>query len=175
MKCNRWMFATHIQTIGARRLFPCWDDPQLRATFNITIKHPNNSTALSNMPILVQDRFGDYLKVTYFHTTPPISTYHNAIAVTNYVSTRINENTFLWCRENFVEDSVIDFNNFGFAMRVIKNVTSHLASEFKRIEIPKLDHVAIPNFPQDDTSNWGLIFYRYYNTIQKKKITRSIK
>jgi len=47
-----------------------------------------------------------------------------------------------------------------FAKRVIENVTSYLKSEFAEIEIPKIDHVAIPNFPQDGTSKWGLIFHR---------------
>ncbi|XP_024868643.1 aminopeptidase M1-like, partial [Temnothorax curvispinosus] len=50
IKCGRWLIATHIQTIGARRIFPCWDDPQIRTTFDISIQHPSNSVALSNMP-----------------------------------------------------------------------------------------------------------------------------
>jgi len=89
---------------------------------------------------------------THFHITPPISTYQVAIAVTNYTSIRIIENVALWCRKgiNFLE----------FAKQVIKNVTLYLKSEFKGVHIPKMDHVVIPNFPQDGTSKLGLIFYR---------------
>jgi len=89
---------------------------------------------------------------THFYVTPPISTYQVAIAVTNYISIRIDKNVALWCRKgiNFLE----------FAKQVIKNVTLYLKSEFKEVDIPKMDHVVIPNFPQDGTSKLGLIFYR---------------
>jgi len=60
----------------------------------------------------------------------------------------------LWCRESLKQHSLI------FAMHVIENVTLYLESEFKEIKIPKLDHVVIANFPHDDTSKLGLIFYR---------------
>jgi len=90
---------------------------------------------------------------THFYITPPISTYHVAIVLTNYISININNNISLWYRE--------DFKDFlKFAKRVIENVTLYLKSEFAEIEIPKIDHVAIPNFPQDGTSKWGLIFHR---------------
>lgn len=150
MKCDRWIIATRIQTIGARRLFPCWDNPQIRTTFKISIQHPRNSMALSNMPIRGQNPI-DNIKWTYFHTTPPIAACHIAFVVTNYNYVRMNQNSSLWCRECS--------KNFEFAKLIIKNVTSHLASEFEEVTIPKIDHVAIPNFPQDDTSKLGLIFY----------------
>jgi len=91
---------------------------------------------------------------TKFHITPPISTYQVAIAVTNYNSIRINENMTLWYRKSY------EMNILEFAKQVIKNITLYLKSEFKEVDIPKMDHVVIPNFPQDGTSKLGLIFYR---------------
>jgi len=91
---------------------------------------------------------------THFHITPPISTYQVAIAMTNYASIRINENVALWCRKGF------RINFLDFAKQVIKNITLYLKSEFHEVDIPKMDHVVIPNFPQDGTSKLGLIFYR---------------
>ncbi|XP_071648518.1 aminopeptidase N-like [Temnothorax longispinosus] len=163
--CGRWLIATHIQTIGARRIFPCWDDPQIRTTFDISIQHPSNSVALSNMPTqgygVTNDNNND--TTTYFFTTPPLSTYHIAIAVTNYNYTRINSDVSLWCRECDRK------NTFKFAKRVIETVTSHLESEFKDLDNRQLDHVAIPNFPEDSTSKWGLIFYREENLIYNEQ------
>ncbi|TGZ56613.1 Glutamyl aminopeptidase [Temnothorax longispinosus] len=160
-----WLIATHIQTIGARRIFPCWDDPQIRTTFDISIQHPSNSVALSNMPTqgygVTNDNNND--TTTYFFTTPPLSTYHIAIAVTNYNYTRINSDVSLWCRECDRK------NTFKFAKRVIETVTSHLESEFKDLDNRQLDHVAIPNFPEDSTSKWGLIFYREENLIYNEQ------
>jgi len=152
-------FVTHILAIGARKLFPCWDNPRFKTTFTISIKHYRNFTALSNMPIKQYNSetleiFHTDYKWTHFHITPPISTYQVAIAVTNYASIRINENMALWYRQG------IRMNILEFAKQVIKNITLYLKSEFKEIDFPKMDHVVIPNFPQDGTSKLGLIFYR---------------
>ncbi|XP_071633057.1 aminopeptidase N-like [Temnothorax longispinosus] len=104
------------------------------------------------------------LKWTHFLTTPPIATYHVAIAVTNYIPIRINKNIYLWCRK-YLKDHF-----FELAKRVIESVTSHLETEFQGIEIPKMDHVAIPNFPQDGTSKCGLIFHREMDLIHDEQL-----
>jgi aminopeptidase N len=33
---------------------PCFDEPSFKATYDITIEHPNNSIALSNWPQTVR-------------------------------------------------------------------------------------------------------------------------
>jgi len=94
---------------------------------------------------------------THFYTTPPMPTFQIAIVMTNYPRMRINENIYLWC------EKCSKYNNqsmkFEFARRFIENITLHLQSEFNGINIPKMDHVAIPHFRHDGTSKWGLIFH----------------
>jgi len=153
------LIAPHIQANGARRLFPCWDEPHLKATFTISVMHHNKFTILSNMPPQIQ--FSSDIKDfiwTKFRTTPPMSTFQITIVVTNYPRMSINENIYLWC------EKCSEHNNqslkLEFARRIIGNITLHLQSEFNGINIPKMDHVVIPNFPHDGTSKWGLIFHR---------------
>jgi len=158
------LVASHIQANGARRLFPCWDEPNLKATFNISIRHHHNFKALSNMPLQnriwsdITDFIWAQYCITTFYTTPPMSTFQIAIVVTNYPRMRINENIYLLC------ERCSKYNNqslkFEFAKRFIENITLHLQFKFSGINIPKMDHVAIPNFTHDGTSKWGLIFHR---------------
>lgn len=37
----------------ARRAFPCWDEPAVKATFDITLVVPKDRVALCNMVILL--------------------------------------------------------------------------------------------------------------------------
>ena len=39
---------------GARRTFPCFDEPDFKAEFDITLEHPDDYNATSNMPIKQQ-------------------------------------------------------------------------------------------------------------------------
>jgi len=94
---------------------------------------------------------------THIYTTPPLSTFQIAIVITNYPRMRINENIDLWCVNCSKYDQP---EKFEFVKRIIENITLHLQFEFSGINIPKIDHVAIPNFPHDGTSKWGIIFHR---------------
>ncbi|KYN19648.1 Glutamyl aminopeptidase [Trachymyrmex cornetzi] len=161
------LLASHIQANGIRQLFPCWDEPHFKATFNISITHPRYYSALSNMPskFMINDRHSDLVR-TYFHITPPMSTLQVAIIVTDYRQLKINDNITLWCNCYLLEQSM----KFEFAQKIIYNITLHLKSEFSRINIPKMDHVAIPNFLQDGTSKWGLIFHTEADLIYDEKL-----
>jgi aminopeptidase N len=49
----RKLLATQFQPTDARKAFPCFDEPELKARFRINIIHPENTIALANFPISV--------------------------------------------------------------------------------------------------------------------------
>lgn len=48
----RALLASQMEPTFARSVFPCFDEPALKATFNVTIIHDPSYVALSNMPKL---------------------------------------------------------------------------------------------------------------------------
>jgi hypothetical protein len=46
----RKLLASKFQPTDARKAFPCFDEPQLKAIFKITINHPENTIAIANFP-----------------------------------------------------------------------------------------------------------------------------
>ncbi|KAF9050721.1 leucyl aminopeptidase [Hymenopellis radicata] len=89
---------TQFEAIDARRAFPCWDEPLLKATFAITMISRSDSVNLSNMPAYSEKVYApgseealeknipslkaldSSWKITQFETTPPMSTYLVAYA-----------------------------------------------------------------------------------------------
>jgi aminopeptidase N len=79
-----YMLSTQFESCDARRAFPCFDEPNLKATFDFEIEVPKGQVALSNMPVKAE-RTGSKseLKVISFRRTPVMSTYVSKAAYRN--------------------------------------------------------------------------------------------
>lgn len=69
------MFSTQFESCDARRAFPCFDEPNLKASFDFKIEIPEDQVALSNMPVKKVDESSNGLKTVEFERTPIMSTY----------------------------------------------------------------------------------------------------
>ena len=52
---ERYNAVTQLCTTSARRVFPCWDEPAIKAMFDIVVSAPANRSVLSNMPVKSED------------------------------------------------------------------------------------------------------------------------
>ncbi|MEU8266039.1 aminopeptidase N [Sphaerisporangium sp. NPDC049002] len=79
---------SHLQADHAPRVFACFDQPDLKATFEISVRVPAAWTVLSNGRLDRRHRSGpDVLtEVHRFTPTPPISTYLVAVAAGPWAS-----------------------------------------------------------------------------------------
>ncbi|OXB83635.1 UNVERIFIED_CONTAM: hypothetical protein H355_015283 [Colinus virginianus] len=79
------LVASHMEPAYARTVYPCFDEPDMKATFNIRIVHDPSYVALSNMPAIdvseMKDENGSLWSVTTFNTTLRMSTYLTAFVV----------------------------------------------------------------------------------------------
>ena len=78
---ERHLATTQFEATDARRAFPCWDEPALKAQFRLTLVVPSDLAAVSNtLPVSESDLPGGLRRVT-FGDTPVMSTYLLAFVV----------------------------------------------------------------------------------------------
>jgi len=141
--------AANFRGPGARQIFPCWDEPDIRTNFTISIKHHQNYTVLSNTPVTHNYIDNNNMIRTYFKTTDKISPYHIAVVLSD-----LTYNSDIWCRK-YVKHEI------SFAQIFAKNATLCLKNMFDNISLPlTVRYIAIPNFRDEGVESWGLVLYR---------------
>src|SRR5262249_10664732 len=68
------LLSTQMEAADARRMFPCWDEPVFKATFQLTVTAPSKWASISNMPVAKREAHGP-LTTTTFQPTPKMSSY----------------------------------------------------------------------------------------------------
>src|SRR5260370_36970840 len=80
--------STQMEATDARRAFPCWDEPALKASFKITLVVDKPLTAISNAGVESERPFGEGKKEVNFRETIKMSTYLVAFIVGEFEATR---------------------------------------------------------------------------------------
>ncbi len=149
--------ATQFEATDARRAFPCWDEPQFKAVFAVTLAIDPALTAISNTRI-VDDRVEGGKRIVRFAESIKMSTYLVAFIVGELVSTppimARQTAVRLWCVPGKQH-----LTPFGHEIAVYS--LNYLA-DYYDIPYPgdKLDLIAIPDFASGAMENLGAITFR---------------
>ncbi|XP_046554047.1 aminopeptidase N-like [Haliotis rubra] len=157
-----YLATTQFQAPHARKAFPCFDEPALKAQFDITLvvkeDTGRNYTALSN----------NKLKNTEPTGVPGMTRhmYERTVTMSTYLL------AFIVCDYEYVEDlaSNVTYRTWAWTERLEFTATAqeHGVRIFNRYAeyftppyvYDKLDNIAIPDFNAGAMENWGLITYR---------------
>lgn len=153
---EKHLATTQFEAADARRAFPCWDEPEAKAKFDISFLVDNKLTAISNMPVVSKKRVGK--KTLYkFDTTPIMSTY--------LVYLGVGEFEFLQGRLGKSVIRIVTTRGKKHLGKLSLEFTKQFLSYFQRYfkipyPLPKLDMLAIPDFAAGAMENWGAITFR---------------
>ena len=155
---ERFMAVTQFEATSARRAFPCWDEPALKAKFDVTLCVPADRVALSNMPARGETPAPGGLKEVSFDTSKTMSTYLLAFVVGELDcvrgATAEGVAVAVWTPVGEAEKG-------RFALEVAIKTLSFFSAYFdEAYPLPKMDMVAVPDFAAGAMENWGLVTYR---------------
>jgi aminopeptidase N len=149
---------TQFESTDARRAFPSFDEPALKATFDISLAVDKGDTAISNSPIASDNPGpGDGKHTITFLTTPRMSTYLVALLVGDFQCTS-GEQDGVAIRSCATPDKV---GLTPYSVEVAKFML-HYYNTYFGIPYPlkKLDLIALPDFEAGAMENFGAITYR---------------
>uniref|UniRef100_A0A3P8SJZ8 Aminopeptidase n=1 Tax=Amphiprion percula TaxID=161767 RepID=A0A3P8SJZ8_AMPPE len=158
---DRFLAATNLQPTDARRLFPCFDEPDMKAEFSVTIIHRLKTTALSNTQMTVSNIEDDEWKYTRFETTPRMSTYLLAFTVSEFtpIISYTTDNRVMI--RIFARPEAKAAGHTSYASHITGKILEFYERRFEiDYELNKLDQIALPDLYPAAMENWGLVTYQ---------------
>ena len=149
---------TQFEATDARRAFPCWDEPEFKAVFGVTLVTPDHLAAFSNGPEISRTRAGPARVAVTFADTVPISTYLVAFVIGDFEATEPVDVDGVDVRivtpRGKLHLACYALDCAVFCLRYFRS--------YYGIPYPgeKIDHLAVPDFAFGAMENLGCITYR---------------
>ena len=149
------LLSTQMEATDARRMFPCWDEPAFRATFQLTATVPAAWATLSNMPVAKRVVHGSRATTT-FERTPSMPSYLVEFTAGNMRSIGAQSGGVhfgVWAVRGRESDGTVALAN---AKQILADYNDYFGYPYP---LPKLDSIAIPGGFSGAMENWGAITY----------------
>jgi aminopeptidase N len=148
---------TQFEATDARRAFACFDEPAMKATFDITVVAPKGDVAISNMPVVSDQELADGRHEVHFATTPRLSTYLVAMLIGDFQCTSGSADGVPIRVCSTPENAALT----QWAVKSAEDEVRYYDSYYRiHYPFPKLDNIGIPDFQAGAMENAGAIVYR---------------
>src|SRR3989344_5712868 len=153
---THYLITTQCEAPYARRIFPCFDEPNKKATFDLKVIINQELRAVSNMLPKSESIQGNK-KTVQFKTTPKMSTYLFYLGIGDF---EFAEDNYKNIKLRIVTTKGKS-KNTKFALEHTKKYIEYFEN-YSEIPYPleKLDLLAIPDFTVAGMENWGAITFR---------------
>jgi aminopeptidase N len=146
-KIRRYLVASQMEPIAARRALPCFDEPGLKATFTVTVEHEQQYRVWSNMPVQNSSIQPNGWILTQFQRTVPMSSYLLALVVADFDcltqnnTGRFGNITTSVCAQSEKKDDL------SYALEIATQSIRDFEEQYQiNYPLPKCDHIAVPDF-----------------------------
>ena len=149
---------TQFESTDARRAFPSFDEPALKAKFDVTLIIDRDDTAISNGYIKADvSGPGPDKHTVKFSTTPPMSTYLVAMAVGDFQCSEGSADNIPIRVCGTPDKKPLHAAALRYAEEILKYYNQYYGVPYP---FKKLDIVGAPDFEAGAMENTGAIFYR---------------
>jgi len=154
---DKKLIATQFESHHAREAFPCIDEPEAKASYDLTLISPSGQTVLSNTPVKNQTE-SNGLVTSAFETTPKMSSYLLAFVIgdMDYMEATAKNGVKVSCYATPDQKDKLAFS-VDVAVKSLEFFEDYFQIKYP---LEKLDMVALPDFSSGAMENWGLITYR---------------
>ena len=155
---EKWLATTQFEPTSARNAFPCWDEPEYKAVFSMTLISDKKYLRISNEKVLEEKELEDGKVQTTYVDSMIMSTYLVAFVIGELEITEIgnvgNTQIRIIHRPGFSHQT-------GFAGKAGLKILEFFENYYK-IPYPgsKLDLIAIPDFAMGAMENVGAVTFR---------------
>lgn len=151
------LLVTQFESHHAREAFPCVDEPEAKATFDLTLTSETGVEVISNTPVKQQAEQDGQL-VTSFQTTPAMSTYLLAWVVgkLDYQEAKTKDGVTVRAYATRGKG-----DQLGYALRSAVECLEFYNDYFGvPYPLAKCDLIAVPDFSAGAMENWGCMTFR---------------
>lgn len=149
---------TQFENSDARRFVPCWDEPGMKATYELSATLPADLMPISNMPVTATEKLAGGLQRVSFAKSPKMSTYLLFFGAGDFE--RVHRMV------QGVDVGIVvkrgDTASAAYALDATAELLPYYNEYFGTpYPLPKLDLLAGPGSSQffGAMENWGAIFY----------------